>query len=165
MESWYGFFAAQVASTAALAGLLFVALSVNIASILRYSWLPARAAQTLVVLMGALALSSLQLFPAAAHAFVAYADVAVSVVTYAVTCRLSDVFTRIPAEWRAKPDRARALTVNLAASQLATLPPLAGSLLIVLGNSAGYYAIACGVILALGFGLLNSWVLLVEILR
>jgi modulator of FtsH protease len=72
MHAWEGFFTAQVASTAALAGLLFVALSVNVARILQYPWLPERAAQTLVVLMGALAISSFMLFPAASARIVNY---------------------------------------------------------------------------------------------
>lgn len=165
MAPWYGFFAAQVASTAALAGLLFVALSVNITRVLQFAWLPARAAQTLIVLMGALAISSLLLFPAAEGRFVTSAVLGVSTLTYLITCRFSDVFAKIPPQWRARPDYRRAASVNLVASQLATLPGLVGSVLLFLGLANGYEWIACGVILALGFGLLNSWVLLVEILR
>jgi hypothetical protein len=165
MAPWYGFFAAQVASTAALAGLLFVAISVNITRILQYAWLPARAGQTLVVLMGALAISSLLLFPAAEGRFVSSAILGVSALTYLITCRFSDVFANFPPEWRARPDYRRAVGVNLVGSQLATLPTLVGSILTVMGHASGYDWLACGVILALAFGLLNSWVLLVEILR
>ncbi len=39
---WHDFFVAQVGAAAALTGLLFVALSLNITRILQYAWLPAR---------------------------------------------------------------------------------------------------------------------------
>ena len=64
MEAWHDFFVAQVGATAALAGLLFVALSINVTQILKYSWLPARGSQTVVVLTGALFEASLALLPA-----------------------------------------------------------------------------------------------------
>jgi modulator of FtsH protease len=165
MHAWEGFFTAQVASTAALAGLLFVALSVNVARILQYPWLPERAAQTLVVLMGALAISSFMLFPAASARIVNYLAVGTALFTYALTIRLSDLFVKAPPEWKSSGGYRRAAAINLVASQAATLPMAAGSMLLAAGHTAGYYWIACGVIVALAFALLNSWVLLVEILR
>jgi hypothetical protein len=165
LEAWAGYFAAQVASAAALAGLLFVALSVNLTRILQFPWLPARAAQTLVVLMGSLIESSLALFPTASARPTADVICAVSVIAYVFAWRLSEVFQKVKPDRRTRPDAYRPLILNIAVFHLATVPPIVGSLLVISGDSNGYYWLASGVTMALVFGMFNSWVLLVEILR
>jgi hypothetical protein len=165
LEAWSGFFAAQVASAAALAGLLFVALSVNLTRILQYPWLPARAAQTLVVLMAALIESSVALFPVASARPAVDAICALSVVAYVFAWRLSEVFQKVRPDRRTRPDEYRPLILNIVVFHFATVPQLVGSLLVICGSPNGYYWIATGVAMALVFGMFNSWVLLVEILR
>jgi modulator of FtsH protease len=49
-ELWEPFFTAQVAASAALTGLVFVALSINLARIMQYSQLVHRAAEAVVLL-------------------------------------------------------------------------------------------------------------------
>ena len=63
LAEWSGFATAEVGAAAALTGLLFVAVSINLARILAFPKLPARAAETLVVLLLALVASSLVLLP------------------------------------------------------------------------------------------------------
>ena len=58
---WDSFFVAQVGATAALTGLLFVAISINLQTILKYPWLPALAGETFLVLAVALVISTLGL--------------------------------------------------------------------------------------------------------
>jgi hypothetical protein len=164
IDQWYGFFAAQVAATAALLGLLFVALSVNIARIMRFSWLPSRAGLTLVVLLGALLESSLALFPTTFARFEVGASLVVAAVVYAFAWRLSDLVRKVPAQWKAHPNYRRASSVNLVSVQLATTPAVVGAALLLAGGS-GYPWLAVGVLFSLVYGILNSWVLLVEILR
>src|ERR1700742_5101249 len=60
---WNSFFVAEVSAAAALSGLLFVAVSINIAEILKYPQLPTRAAETIGMLMAALIEGSLALVP------------------------------------------------------------------------------------------------------
>jgi hypothetical protein len=164
VAQWYGFFTAQVGATAALAGLLFVALSVNIARIMQFKWLPARGALTLVVLVGALLESSLALFPPVLGRFEVIATLVTATLAYVVAWLLSDLFQNVPAQRRASSDYRRSLMFNLATAQLATGAPIVGALMLLLGAD-GYPWLALGVLFSLVFGVLNSWVLLVEILR
>ncbi len=48
---WADFAVGVAGATAALAGLLFVAVSVNIQRIMQFAYLPARAGQTLIMLI------------------------------------------------------------------------------------------------------------------
>ena len=50
MVPWESFFLGEVGATAALTGLLFVAVSINLQPILEYPWLPALAGETLLIL-------------------------------------------------------------------------------------------------------------------
>jgi hypothetical protein len=50
-------------------------------------------------------------------------------------------------------------------AQINTLPFVVAGASIALGNESGFYWLSAGVILALIGGMLNTWVLLVEILR
>jgi len=63
MPEWTDFFVAEVGASAALAGLVIVAISINLTRIISYPWLPGRAAETLVAPTGVLVTSSYMLVP------------------------------------------------------------------------------------------------------
>ena len=63
MGDWEAFYAAQLGAAAALGGLVFVGLSLNLKKILSYAWLPGRALLALMVLMAILVISSFMLMP------------------------------------------------------------------------------------------------------
>ena len=60
---WTDFFIAEVGATAALAGLIIVAISINVQQILSIGHLPGRAREALTLLFGALLICSLALIP------------------------------------------------------------------------------------------------------
>lgn len=60
---WANFFAAEVGAAAALTGLIIVAVSINLSRILSFPQLPARAAESFLMLIGALMVASLGLVP------------------------------------------------------------------------------------------------------
>jgi modulator of FtsH protease len=60
---WHDFFDAAVAASAALLGLLFVAISINLKLILKHRHLPGRAAATLGTLLSVLVVCSFGLVP------------------------------------------------------------------------------------------------------
>jgi modulator of FtsH protease len=165
IEAWHDFFVAEVGATAALVGLLFVALSINIAEILKYPFLPIRGGQTLFVLTGALLEASLFLMPAAASQQMAAVCLVVGAVIWIGAIWMSLAFRR---------GLKRDGTVNIPAigmyfeatiTQLSTAPAVIGSCVALGGNPDGYYWIAAGILFTVAFALYNGWILLIEILR
>ncbi|MFY9738975.1 MAG: hypothetical protein WAK11_07955 [Candidatus Cybelea sp.] len=165
MQAWHDFFIAQVGACAALVGLLFVALSINIAQILKYPWLPARGGQTLVVLTGALLEASLMLLPDISMKPICLVLIGCTLIVWSLSLGLVLDFVRglnkqqqimVPRDWTYG---------YFGLAQIATLPAVVGAALLYFGNLAGYYWIAGGLLATFVFALLNSWILLIEILR
>ena len=64
---WSDLFVASAGATAALAGLVFVAISINIDRILKLEGLPERALETVLTLLGAVVVSLIGLIPGQGH--------------------------------------------------------------------------------------------------
>jgi modulator of FtsH protease len=62
-EEWKDFFVAVSGAASALAGLVFVALSINLSRILEMPGLPARAGETIILLAAALLAALIALIP------------------------------------------------------------------------------------------------------
>jgi hypothetical protein len=60
---WSDFLVAEAGASAALTGLIFVAVSINLSKILEYPGVSTRAAETLTLLLGVLTASSVALAP------------------------------------------------------------------------------------------------------
>ena len=165
MDVWHDFFVAQVGATAALVGLLFVALSINVTPIIKHAWLPLRGMQTLVVLTGAFLDASIQLFPAASSPRVGFVANATSILTCATSIALIVLYSRAITQKSDGAIGSPRWLLYVATALLATVPPVVGTLAVSAGNDAGYYWVAGGILFGLVFALYNSWVLLVEILR
>ena len=60
---WHDMFVAMAGAAAALTGLIFVAVSINLEQVLKYPALPPRAVETLSILIGLLVLSVFVLIP------------------------------------------------------------------------------------------------------
>ena len=63
MSVWNDFFTAELAASAALVGLIFVGISINLTRIVTIPRLPSRALLALIVLLAILVVSSLLLVP------------------------------------------------------------------------------------------------------
>lgn len=160
LEGWSDFFAAQVGASAALVGLLIVAMSINIQRILAVPQLPSRAGQSLVMIGGSLVLASLALIPA--HTLTMFG------IESLIVCACLVLSTSNWLRKRLHQRENRGLTPILVPMALAAafmVPLIAGSLLLVAGNEHGLYWIAIGIVLSYVSTLMNSWVLLIEILR
>ena len=161
MEGWTDFFVAEVSAAAALAGLLVVAMSINIKEIMALPTLPPRAAQTLIIIAAALVLASLGLFPRQSLAAFGWEAVVTGIVV-ALTGALEvrNLFAR-----REKADPLFWSLYPLLLVIITALPALVGGLLLVNGDETGLYWIASGIIIPFITTLQGGWVLLVEILR
>jgi len=161
MEGWTDFFVAEVGAAAALAGLLVVAISINITRILAYPTLPGRAYNTLVIIAGTLVIASLALLPAQPLLYFALEVLAIDLLLAASGIAALRAVIR-----HRKSDDPRSWIAVASAGLLASvIPHLVGGLLLVAGNTAGLYWIAIGIILGFVVVLQNGWVLLIEILR
>src|SRR5215468_25862 len=85
LADWANFFVAEVGASAALAGLVVVAISINLSRILSFPQLPARAAESLLMLTGALMLASFGLMPGQAIAVLGAEILAIGVATLSIS--------------------------------------------------------------------------------
>jgi len=158
---WTDFFVAAAGASAALAGLVFVALSVNIQRILQYAQLPARAAATLGTLVLILICSMAALIPQRT------ASLGLEILLFGIGGWLLEVLSA----WRSatngakagRPAREAALETLL--GQIQVLPFIAGGTLLLNSRERGLYWVAAGIVATFVFSMVNAWVLLVEILR
>ena len=157
-HGWENFFVAEVGAAAALSGLVFVAVSINLSRILAIDHLPDRAAETLVVLVGVLVVASFGLVPE--QSFVAFGGevAATGAVVWAATVKTQvRAYQNVEArQW---------LFGRVVATQVATLPFLAGGAMLLAGREAGLYWVVAGVLLSFACSIQSAWVLLVEIMR
>jgi hypothetical protein len=155
---WHDFFMGSLGASAALTGLLFVAISMNLSAILKYPHLPGRAAASLTVLISVLVVSTFALAPGQSMRVLGL-EIAVSGALAVLIALLCSTRKRSPSEplwWTLEP---------LILLQLPGWALLAGGLSLWAGGGGGFYWVLAGTILAFVVAALNSWVLLVEILR
>jgi hypothetical protein len=156
---WENFFVAEVGAAAALTGLIFVAVSINLSKVLQFPQLPRRAAESLVMLMTVLVVAGLGLVPGQPCARFGAEVFAVALVAWLVPIALQRRDARLPG-LRRYWIVTRALT-----HQIAILPLLVGGASVWAGAGGGLYWLVPGTFLSLAAGLLNAWILLVEIQR
>jgi modulator of FtsH protease len=158
---WTNFFLAAASASAALAGLVIVAVSVNITRILQFPQLPTRAAATVVNLILILVSSMATLVPQPTR-FLGFEIVFFGLLSWLFEVRSSQkaIAARVAAH---RPRFESLLQATL--GQLQTLPFIGGGVWLILRNLGGLYAIAFGTLVIFMADTLNTWVLMVEILR
>lgn len=157
---WANFFVAEVGASAALTGLVVVAISINLTRILAIATLPGRAAEALIILAGVLILASAGLVPAQPAAAFGAETLAIGLAMFVAAAVLqwrSPIDRKIVPRWR------QALRPMLSAA--ASLPIVIGGGLLMGGSAGGVYWIAAGIVISLIAGVFNAWVLLIEIMR
>lgn len=160
MPGWDNFFIAQVGASAALVGLVFVGISLNLTKIMSSGYLPNRAQEAMLVLLVNLIVSSLFLIPGQTTRSLGVEVLVIGAVTWNLVLALHiDSFRKMDLEFRHRSAFA-ALIAQLAALAL----PVAGAMLIWRGP-VGAYWLAPGLLLTYVVALANAWVLTVEINR
>jgi hypothetical protein len=157
-NEWHNFFMGSVGAAAALLGLLFVAISMNLQQILKFPKLPGRAAGTLAILMSALVVSSFGLVPGQSHdAF------GIEIIVTAAIVGAQSVWVTVhryvagdPLSWTLEP---------LLELLLPSLAFIVGGFSLIYGAGGGLYWVLAGTLLSFLAASLSAWVLLIEILR
>jgi modulator of FtsH protease len=163
LGNWQNFFISQAGASAALAGLVFVSISINLQKILSFRSLPSRAIEALGVLLAVLAMSSLLLVPNQSATATGLEVLAVGLAAWIMVITID--IKSIP---DLKPQWAGAFALRIGVSQIATLPPVvAGIMILVRGevSDGSLYWIVPGFLASFGLAFLDAWVLLVEINR
>ncbi len=158
MEAWDTFAAISGGAAATLTGLLFVAVSIRIASIARSQELRNRAAQTLSLFGTVLIISVLIAIPGQAYRTLG----AELVVLAAITGAGLHVLDR-----RAKGDKSNQAIAPVleavAPNTVTSLLLLAAGIVLVLGAHAGLYVLVGPVLVALVGGVASAWLFLTKI--
>jgi hypothetical protein len=156
---WTDFFVAGAGASAALTGLVFVAVSINVERILRFQGLPERALATVMLLLSVVLVSLIGLIPGQSTAALAGELLGVGMVFAVVILGLT---TRA----MTSPDAQRAYVFgNWLLVGLGTVPVVLGAVSLFAEAGGGLYWVAAGIVLATSGAVANAWVLLVEILR
>ncbi|MFF2274719.1 hypothetical protein [Agromyces sp. NPDC058126] len=163
LEGWSEFNVAMVGATAALAGLLIVAMSVNIRTILQSPTLPARAAASIATLVLAIVVTGLALAPGQPAWVYGLEVLGVALVAGSFEVHAIRVIHRDATEHRGSALEQLAKSI---AGVLPLLAYLAGAIALIAGAPAvGLWALGVGTLLAIATAILYSWVVLVEVLR
>jgi hypothetical protein len=157
---WDTFFAAQLGASAALAGLLFVGISINMTKILKYPMLVNRALQSLILLGTILVVSSFSLDPDQPVMFLGVEILIVGASVWAMVTTLSIRNLRAVEKQYMWSWIGETLLTQVAVLSYS----VAGIVTITLGSD-GINLLVPAVVVSFVVVLIDAWVLLVEINR
>ena len=160
MESWQTLFATQAGVAAALTGLLFVALSINLKQILAVPGLAAHAGEALLLLLFPVVSGLVGVLPQTSIRALGAEFLAISILLWLMVTWILLTGRRAV---RMRP--LREFLIRAMAAQTAMVPAVIAGCLLVAGNQSGLWFQAAAVILCIVAGVGDAWVLLVEILR
>jgi hypothetical protein len=159
--AWKDFFIAAAGASATLVGLVIVAISVNVQRILEHPQLPSRGGATVASLVLILVASMAELIPQSTPAL------GVEITLFALLVWLLQVWSArqiVVAHLKSRRPL-RESAIGIAIGQIEAVPFIIGGVSIFLGQSVGQYWLAWGMIATFILSVVNTWVLLVEILR
>jgi len=159
-DGWGELFLAETGASAALAGLLFVAISINLTKILEVRGLVGRAGEAIVFLVAVLIVSPLVLVPDQPRVALGTELLVTGLLAWSILVGIHVKAVR----GRIGPSPA-VLVGRVVMAQVAVLPFLVAGVSLLLGAGGGLYWLVPGVVFCLLIAVLNAWVLLIEIVR
>jgi hypothetical protein len=158
--SWQSFFTAQVTVGAALTGLVFVALSINLKQILAYQGLAGRAGEALLVLLVPVFAGLAGLLPQSSLRALGAEILGINLIAWAA---VSAIIVKGHKAMKARPWNE--YVIRIVGAQAAVLPGVVAGGLLLAGGPGGLWWQAAGAAACIAVGVGDAWVLLVEILR
>jgi hypothetical protein len=154
-NQWNDFFVAEAGASAALAGLLFVAVSINLAQILKFSHLPTRAIEALATVLAVLVMSTFALVPGQSP-FALGVEITVTALILWVIQLIALLKTR---------GSGYETALRLVLNQVPPIPFVIAGVLVCIGTPTAMYWMVPGTLLCILSGVYCAWILLVEIQR
>jgi hypothetical protein len=160
LSDWQTLLSVQAESAATLTGLVFVAVSINLQRVLSSPGLPGRAAESLAQFLQVFFVSTIALIPGQTAAALATEIVAVALLCWALQCGSQINYARSksghPKWW---------LVTRIAQTHLGSIPLFVAAIYLLAGSPAGLYWLVPGFLLSFLAGVMNAWILLIEINR
>jgi modulator of FtsH protease len=160
LNEWNTLLAVQAGAAATLTGLVFVAVSINLAKIIAYPGLPSRAAESILQFLQVFFICTAILIPEQPTMAVGIEILAIAAFSWTTQIIMHVRYARSrsgdPRLW---------LIIRIVQTQLASVPLVVGAVYVLIGWPAGLYWLVPGFVFSFVGGVANAWVLLVEVVR
>lgn len=157
---WATFFSAQVGASAALTGLLFVSISINLSQIISSPHLTPRAAKALITLAGVLFVASLCLVPGQSFTILGWELVCAGTFLGIVITTLQYSASR-----RNPYVGFRDKLFQSVLTEISAVPIVVCGFSLIWMRGGGLYWLVAGILVSFVSALVDAWVLLIEIKR
>jgi modulator of FtsH protease len=160
LSEWQTLVVVQAGAAVTLTGLVFVAVSINLARIIAFPGLPSRAVESIVQFLQVFFICTAVLIPHQPAAIIADEILAVAMFSWAMQVVAHIRYARSrsghPKLW---------LMIRIVQTQLASIPFFVAGAYLLSGRPEGVYWLVPGFVFSFIAGVANAWVLLVEVVR
>jgi len=160
MNEWHDLFVATAGSSAALTGLIFVGVSINLSRILSFPNLPGRALLSIILSGAILIFSIVLLMPAQSLAAACFETLFIGACTLLLMLSIDISIVK-----KTEKEYKNASILNMLFNQRAVLPYLIATMFFLFNNEHGFYWMVVAFILSIIKAIADAWVLLIEINR
>ncbi|WP_158796448.1 hypothetical protein [Pedobacter sp. L105] len=160
MKEWNDFYVAVTGAAAALTGLIFVGISINLKDILETPILTVKASVSLILLLSILIFSILLLVPQTSFKLTGIEFTVLGMIVWGLVTKADlRIYTKTIKDYK------KHHLLNLFIDQLAVLPYVGAGILMLLGLEKGVYLIVPSIMISFIKSVFDAWVLLIEIKR